>query len=152
MSTLLQTENDFDPTGAVEYSRDERAARQYDENEYDETEDHEFDPEVEPAEYGCNSCGWSGYPSSSIVMCGGETIESLACPVCRVYREVSEWNIVSADPFEQPLEDGEADLAALSEWLTHFGSFPLLQALIEQAAAAKKPAGRQQGELFEGVA
>jgi hypothetical protein len=48
-----------------------------------ETETREFEPEVEPTEYECNTCGWRGCPSSSIVTCGGETTETLFCPRCR---------------------------------------------------------------------
>jgi hypothetical protein len=51
--------------------------------EYDEseTENREFDPEVEPTEYECNTCGWHGCPSSAITMCGGETARNCAARV-----------------------------------------------------------------------
>ena len=95
-----------------------------------ETETREFDPAVEPTEMECNTCGWRGCPSSNIAICGGETREELHCPRCRKYIEASEWNLVGADPFDVPLDEGEPE--------------------IERARRA--PISRQQGELFEGVA
>src|ERR1700728_807424 len=83
------------------------------------TENRKFDPEVEPTEKECNTCGWRGCPSSAITMRDGETREELSCPRCRKYTEVSEWNVVGADPFDQWREGGQDRLEPFREEHAH---------------------------------
>jgi hypothetical protein len=109
-------------------------------DDHDEVENREVDTEAEPTEYECNECGWRGCPSSCITICGGETREELCCPRCRKCTEISEWNVVGADPLEEPLMATEAGES--------IGPFeppapPRIAAVAE---------GPQQGGLFQEVA
>jgi hypothetical protein len=78
----------------------------------EEADELSFDADVDPTEYGCNTCDWRGQPASRMTYLGGMA-ELFYCPTCQKWTELEEWNTVPADPFEFPMLETATSVADL---------------------------------------